>query len=271
MRNFKRHGVNALRLSMVLGMILFLGGCSLLTEIQKPSIVGVKPRIRGLDFKGIEMDFDIDVQNPYPVPLVSPNFDYGFKLQESTLFESAKGTEVNIPSKKTGTVTLPMRFQFKDLYRSVSGLAGASEANYELNGTFHFTPWDQAIDLPFSHKGALPIPKPPEISITDLKLSEVSLSRAKINVDSVIRNPNIFGIDLRNVGYSLKLGEIEIGGLKTETSQEIGAGKEGGLSLSGEVSALSTIRTLLKGMDAGKASLSPTGSIKTPYGDLSLP
>ena len=271
MIKLSRYGTQAFQVSLVLGMILLFGGCSLLTEIQRPTIEGVRPKIKGLDFQGIEMDFDIQVRNPYPIPLVSPNFDYGFKLQDTSLFESARGTEVNIPSQKIGTVTLPMRFQFMDIYRSVKSLAGANEANYELNGTFHFTPWDKAIDLPFSHQGTLPIPKPPKISIKDLNLSEVSLSSAKINVDSVIKNPNIFGIDLRDVGYSLNLGEIEIGGLKTQTAKKIGAGEEGALSLTGEVSALSSIRSLLKGMDPGKASLSPTGSIKTPYGDLSLP
>ena len=97
--------------AILAGIALTLGsGCSLLADLQRPEIKKVTPAIKGIDFEGIDMMFDIDVSNPYPIRLQSPGFDYAFKIEGSRLFESQSDTKVDLPAKKVGTVQLPARF-----------------------------------------------------------------------------------------------------------------------------------------------------------------
>ena len=256
---------------MLLIIFPVVSGCSLLTEIQKPKIVKVTPSIKGLDFKGVDMNFDIDVHNPYPVQIVSPGFDYGMNIEENRLFESQADTDVDLAAKKTGTVTLPVRLDYMETFKAVSDLATKAEANYEVFGAFHFKPFGKSVDLPFSRKGSIPVVKMPKISVKNVSTGDVGLSGATLKVDLGVKNPNIFKIGLDNLGYGLKLGDTEIAGLKAGAIDALEAGSEGNVTLSGKISAMSVISKIVKGIDASEMNISPTGSIKTKYGDLKLP
>jgi LEA14-like dessication related protein len=256
---------------VLLFALIFTSGCSLLADLQRPEIMKITPSIKGIDFQGIDMMFDIDVNNPYPIRLQSPGFDYAFKIEGSRLFESESATKVDLPAKKVGTIQLPARFTYTELFKSASGLINKPAAEYELSGNFKFTPFGREIILPFSKTGNFPILKLPKITVSNVDLSDVGITGAKLKVDSVIGNPNIFGIDFEDIGYKLKLGDLDIGGLKADSAEKIKAGKEGKLSLTAEVSGISIISKLLKGVDIGNAKISPTGSIKTPYGSVKLP
>jgi hypothetical protein len=44
-------------------LIALLFGCATLPLSETPEIRAVSPRIAGLDFQGLDMDFDVDVSN----------------------------------------------------------------------------------------------------------------------------------------------------------------------------------------------------------------
>ncbi len=243
-----------------------VAGCASLPLGEGPEIRAVRPRISGIDFQGLDLAFDVDVNNPYPIPLRTPRFRYGMDIQGSRFFESDAASEIDLPARSVGTVTLPVRVSYTDLLRAYRGLADKAEADYTLRGALILPVLGRSLELPLSHSGKFPIVRPPSFSDIRVQVPNVSLTRAKIGVDAAIGNPNAFSIGIKNLGYVLKLGDVEVGGLTAETANTLEAGQSGRLSLSGQVSAASAIFGMIKG--GGKPTILPSGYIQTPYGPV---
>jgi hypothetical protein len=51
-------------------------------------VTAVRPKITGIDMGSVSLAFDVDINNPYLVPLRSSNVRYAFDVEGSQLFES---------------------------------------------------------------------------------------------------------------------------------------------------------------------------------------
>jgi LEA14-like dessication related protein len=103
-----------------------------------------------------------------------------------------------------------------------------------------------------------------------VRLSEVSLRRASLAVEAEVANPNVFPIDIRGLGFVLKAGDDQLGGLTASTAEPIPAGGTGRLTLKGEVSASAVLLRIVRGESLRRATLCPSGSIMTPHGPVTL-
>lgn len=253
---------------LLLGLIF---GCATLQGIEQPEIQAVHPRITGIDFQGVNLDFDVDVYNPYPVAIRTPRFRYGLDVEGTNLFDAKTASGLDLPARAVGTTVLPVRLAYSDLISHYQTLADAPEAGYRLYGALLFSLLGQSFELPISHEGTVPILRPPTFSDVKFELADVSLTKAKFNIDAAITNPNVFAIGLENLGYVLNLGDVKLGGLTAATGDSVGAGETGHILLSGEASAANALFNLLVGGTEGQARLLPSGSIKTPYGLVNMP
>jgi LEA14-like dessication related protein len=246
-------------------------GCATLPLTERPEIQAVRPRISGIDFQGVNMAFDVDVRNPYPIPLRTPRFRYGIDVEGSRFFDSEAASGIDLPASGVGTATLPVRMSYADLWRTYGSLAGAPEADYTLRGALLIPVAGQSLELPLSHSGTFPILRPPAFSDVKVQLGDVSLTKAGVSVDAVMKNPNAFALGLEGLGYALKLGDAKLGGLSATTASTLAAGQTGRMTLSGDVSAASALFNMLMGGGKGGAEIVPSGSIQTPYGTVKLP
>lgn len=245
-------------------------GCAYLPSNLQPEIVGVTPRIAGIDLEGVNMAFDLDVKNPYPVAIKSPKFKYSFAVEGHPLASEQTAEGVNLPARKTGKATLPVRIGYQDLFNIASGMRGANKANYAIDGAFLIDAVGKNFELPFGHEGILPILQPPKFSAVNMKEPEVSLSGAKIAVDANVANPNIFALGFKNLGYALQIGDIPVGDLAVSTLNQLAAESSGKMSFGGQVSAWDAARGMLSGGKLGEIKIVPKGEIETPYGPVKL-
>ena len=241
-------------------------GCATLSSMERPEIQAVRPRISGIDFQGINLAFDVDVNNPYPLPIKTPRFRYGIDIEGSRFLDSKATSQLSLPANGVGMVTLPVRLSYRDLFRTYQQLADASEANYGLHGALILPFMGRSFEVPVSHSGTFPILRPPTFSDIEVDLAQVSLIKTKISANAQMKNPNAFTLGIEDLGYVLKLGDIELGNLTATTGSTLDAGQTGRLSLTGEASAASALFSLIKGGSTGKTEIAPSGSIKTPYG-----
>ena len=247
-----------------------ISACATFPLTERPEIQAVHPRIDGVDFQGVNLAFDVDVDNPYPIPIRTPSFRYGIDIEGSKFFDSEAASGIDLPAKNVGTVTLPVRLSYSDLFRTYQGLADAPEASYKLNGVLIFPVLGRSLELPLSHSGTVPIIRPPTFSDINIDMANISLLKTKINVDTAMKNPNAFSLGIEDLGYVLKLGDVELGGLTATTANTLDSGQTGQLSLTGELSPASAIVNLIRGGSAGGAKILPSGSIQTPYGPVKL-
>lgn len=247
-------------------LMLLTVGCATVSSMDKPEVRNVSPRITGVDFHGLDMAFDVDVSNPYPLPIKTPRFRYGIDIEGSRFFDSEATSQLNLPANGIGTATLPVRLSYVDMLQTYRNLADAPEADYTLRGALILPVLGRSFEVPVSHSGTVPILRPPTFSNIDVDLANVSLLKARIQADAAMKNPNAFAVGIKNLGYALKLGGVELGGLKATTASTLEAGQTGRLSLAGEVSAASAIASMIRGGKIGDAEIIPSGSIQTPYG-----
>ena len=240
-------------------------GCS-----SRPEIRAVRPHVTGIDLQGVSLTFDVDIDNPYPIALRAPRFQYGIDIEEAEFIKSQAPVELDVPAGQVGTATLPARLEYAQLWRTYQSLANANEVKYRLRGTIPVSALGQTHELPLSHSGTLPVFRLPRIDVNKVDFSETTLSKAKATVAATIRNPNAFALGAKGLGYALLLGDTPLGTLSAATLESIPAGGTGELKLSGEITARSALARILQGGGFSDARVTPTGTIETPYGPVKL-
>jgi LEA14-like dessication related protein len=256
---------------LILTPVLALSvACATLTSLERPEIRAVRPRITGIDFQGLNLVFDIDVNNPYPVSIRTPRFRYGIDIEGSKLFDSEAASNIDLPAMRVGTVPVPVRLSYSDLLSMHQEVSGLPEVDYRLHGALIFPVLGRSFELPVSHNGTVPILKPPAFSDIKFRVDSVSLTGARINIDAAMKNPNVFALGIEDLGYVLKLGDTKIGGLTARTNDMLGAGETERISLSGGISVAGALSNQIRDGAFGDAKIVPSGSIQTPHGGVKL-
>lgn len=200
----------------------------------------MRPRIQGLDFPGVDLAFDLDVRNPYPVAIRTPRFRYGLEVAGTPLLKNASAATIDLASSTTTTVTLPVRVDNLNLFKIYRDASSTGETPYRLTASLVLRAMGHDIELPFAHDGTFPILKVPTFTVTRIRPVGISISRAAVTVEA-------------------------------EASGTLDARGKGAITLTGELSAANAVIQLLLGGKIGEARILPSGSISTPYGAVRLP
>jgi LEA14-like dessication related protein len=125
---------------------------------SRPVLKGVAARVLNVDASGVELAFDVDVENQLPIPLKSTSGRYALDIAEARLLSSDQVPALDLPAGEVGTVTLPARVEYADLIKTAQSMATAKELPYRMQGAFLFPMMGSDYELPFSHEGTIPGP-----------------------------------------------------------------------------------------------------------------
>lgn len=256
---------------MLLGIavaLLSLGqlGCA----IGRPRVESVGARITNIDLQGVDLAFDVNVLNSYPLAIRAPRGKYAINIAGSEFLKSDDVPPVSLPAGNIGTISLPARLEYTQLWQVYQSLQGAAEVPYTLEGALALPVAGQSFDIPFAYEGQFPVLRPPKLSILDVETSDISLSGARVAVTAEMKNPNVFALGLQDLGYALTIGGVSVGAIRATTADSIEGGATGGLTLAGELTAADALMKLVRDGKLGPAKLGATGAIQTPYGAVNL-
>lgn len=251
---------------LIVTLSALTGGCA---SSQRPQIRSVHPRVTGLDPRGIDMVFDLDISNPYPLALRAPKFDYFVDIQGGEFLKSQSPVEVDLPGGKGGIVSLPVRLDYAELLRIFRGLRDESEFQYQIRGEFTVAMLGAGSVIKLAHRGTAPIFRPPSISIAQVRVGEVSLNKAEVMAEATLENPNGFELGLDALGCALRLGQTPVGSLTTSADRAIPPHGSGKVRLTGEITSSAALMKVLQGSSLGAAVLTLDGTVQTPYGPAS--
>ncbi|HUU85165.1 MAG TPA: LEA type 2 family protein [Phycisphaerae bacterium] len=136
------------------GALWSCSGCA----SARPVLKSVTPRILDVDLKGVDLAFDLAVENRLPLPLKSTGGKYGLDIAGSPFLNWDKVPAMNLPAGKVGTLTLPARVEYANLVKMFKTMANAREVPYRLHGALLFPMTGERFDLPFAHEGTMPGP-----------------------------------------------------------------------------------------------------------------
>ena len=253
------------------GALLSAPGCAALFDtIGRPTVEAVRPTIKGIDLKGVTLAFEVDVKNPYYVPLLSPRLQYGIDVEGAEVMAAQESEGLDVPARGVGTLVLPVRLDYANLAKAYQTLSKLNEFTYKLHGALAFDVFGKTARIPLSHEGKAPVVRPPKFSNITIAYTKGSWGSATVTVEADVANPNVFPMGINELGYALKIGEASVSDVKGGSGGKIEPGQSGHVKLVGRLSAADALLKIAGGAKLSMPTIQPTGSINTPYGAVKL-
>ncbi len=130
--------------------VFLLSGCAAVQQalnIENPrySIRDIRPRVDiaiPLSASSIDIDFNLEVDNPNKVGLRLDQLDFDLFINESRVLDSTSAQDIRIPANGIGDVQLRTRIGYQNV-RSlwneiVDIVSGRQRAKYELRGNAYY-------------------------------------------------------------------------------------------------------------------------------------
>lgn len=254
-----------------------LSGCEtakrLWEQSDKPtaSIVGVS--LKDLTLEGLTLAFDVEVGNPYAAPLPVAGLDLALASRGASFLNAQSQDQGTIPAQGSRVLPMTAKVGFSSLLAALSGVKPGAVVPYTADlGVSVDAPALGRLRLPLKKEGEIPIPTVPDVSVRDVKWTNLSFSEATAVVSLEIGNTNQFPVDLAALDYALGLGGVKVATAKATPGKfEPGMKRTLQLPLSLKPIDLGMAAfNMLKGSGA-KYSFDGRLAAKTPFGDLAFP
>lgn len=148
-------------------------GCEALQDalnIPKPTASLKGLRLDEINLQSATLLFDVELTNPYQVPLPLSNMDYNVTSGVNNLFSGKADLQTTVPAKESRTVSLPARINYLDIVKAFKGVRPGSKIPYNADvGLSVDTPALGLLRLPLNKTGDLSVPSIPKIDEIDFK------------------------------------------------------------------------------------------------------
>ncbi|MCG8038721.1 MAG: LEA type 2 family protein [Candidatus Thiodiazotropha taylori] len=217
---------------LLLFMILLFQGCSSLQQAEQ-LMNGIQPtgevkgvKLSGLDLKGIDLLFDVEVDNPNPVAISLDGLDYDLKLLNRSFLKGQQSMGMSLAADGKSQVKLPVRMEFERLLQHYSELSKRDDVPYQLDlGLGIDVPLLGRVRLPMSYQGRLPVPQLPDVRVSRIDVQRLSLQAIDLMLELEVENPNRFALMLQRLDYQFKLNGIDVG--QGAAAQSLNIDKQG--------------------------------------------
>lgn len=193
-----------------ISIIIFIQ-CSMLKDlanIQKPSVSVENIRVAGLSFDGLELLFDIGIENPNSLAVTMAGFNYEFYLNNQLFLNGVQDSTQSILARSKSQLEIPIALDFQKIYATYQSLKDKDSSVYKMQlGLTFDLPVIGKTTIPLSKEGGIPLLKLPKISVTGLKLKSLSLTSASLELETKLENPNSLNLILNQFQYNLKINE----------------------------------------------------------------
>lgn len=247
---------------------------SMLEGMQKPRLQVDDVRFQDLSLQSLTLLFDVEVINPYEVPLPLLGLDYQLDSGNTALLNGSTEMSGSVPARGTRLITLPATLSFPDLLSTLTNVSQGDLIPYAMSMTLSTeAPVLGKLSLPIRKKGQIPVPAVPKVRLTNIDIGQLSLTKAAATLDLEITNPNSFGIDLSELSFDLNLSNAPIIQSSVKERLRFEKGKKNDLQIPISFSPANlglAVYNILRGQGA---SYEIQGDIDmdTPFGALSLP
>lgn len=263
---------------VVAPLLLLLCGCSaldgMLAGAQKPGARVVGVDIAGLSFDSVDLKFDVEVSNPYGVPLPIAAIDYALGTGGRPFLNGNTEEQGTIPAKGARVVPVTAKVGFMSLLETVSGIRPGAMVPYEAEIGFSVdVPGGQRLRLPVRDSGTFPVPTVPTVTLTQIKWESLSLNEASAVLGLEVGNGNSFSFNLDGLSYALSLAKTDIVTSSVKDMLEVDANGRATLQIpiSFKPSNLGLAAFRMLGGAGADYSMKGSANLLTPFGRLSAP
>lgn len=209
----------------LVGVLLFAllaSGCESLRDVvdvmQRPEVRIVSTELEALSFSGLTLRFDVEIRNPNPIGISLSGFDYELQIEGNPFLSGEVDDKVAIAARGRSVVPLPVELGFEEITKTYAALEGKEEAAYQLSSGFSFDlPVLGRVRVPLQTNGSFPILRAPRLQVISLRLNEISLSGASLDLELELNNRNNFKIFIEAFEYRFQVdGREWVSGMRQE-------------------------------------------------------
>lgn len=267
-----------LSILVLVPFVLSAGGCEAvekaMSRMDRPAVRVAGMDLAGLSLDGVDLVFDLEVSNPYQVPLPVAGLDYALSSGGNAFLSGQSTHQGLIPAGGRERIPLSARVAFADTMRLLSGVRPGAIVPYTAKvGISVDAPGAGLLRLPVETSGSFPVPAVPRISIQQIAWRELALTQAAGVILLGIGNENEFPLDIERLSYSLSLMGMPLATSSLARTLSLGPGRSGVLEVPFSFRPLDAGAAALQTLGGGDAdwSLSGTLSALTPFGSMGLP
>jgi len=192
-----------------------------LANIQKPAVSVDNIRVSGLNFNGLDLLFDIGIENPNSLAVTMAGFNYEFYLNNQLFLQGSQDSTQSILARSKSQLEIPLALDFKKIYTTYQSLKDKDSSAYKMQLGLSFDlPVIGKTTIPLSKEGGIPLLKFPKISLAGLKLANLSLTTASFELETKLENPNNLNLIINQFQYDLKINDKNwLTGVKNQAQQ----------------------------------------------------
>jgi LEA14-like dessication related protein len=194
------------------------------SAVQKPIVKFSELKIESLSFEEIDLNVELELQNPNKIGVDLSGYDYQLLLNENSFVKGMQNTSVSIPASGSTQIPLPLTLNYKDIYSTYKTLKDNDSTSYEIKCGLSFdlpVLGDQYI--PVSKTGKLPLLKPPAVNISSLHLQSLNITGAELELVLSINNTNNMSFFLTGMNYNLQVNGLQWISAESDTRQAVAA------------------------------------------------
>jgi LEA14-like dessication related protein len=176
----------------------------------KPTVSLQTLSISDIDSDKIKMTSRMLIHNPLPLALNTKRISYELFINNTSVLQTAYAKPLSIQSNDSSEVEIPMALRVKDLTQVLKAMEekGIDSADYLLKTNF-------VLDVPIKGNTAfnvsvskrLPALRLPKVRPEDIDIDKLTWKESKLEVLINVDNPNVFPIRMKDVAYTMTLGE----------------------------------------------------------------
>ncbi len=204
-------------LPLVILLLLFAGSCSTVQRLagyQEPDIRYTDVSVEGISLDQIDLKFHFEVDNPNRVGINLEEYAYSLLINEYNFLSGSHREKLEIASRGTGSIALPLTISYRELYESVSSVVRADSFQYTLNTEMGVDiPVYGKMMIPVSVEGSLPRLRMPEVAFSGFDVNSLSFSGVDMTLTLNVTNPNPMGIKLSDLNLAASIGGHDLAGL----------------------------------------------------------
>jgi len=204
-------------LAAVLLLLFFAAGCSTVQRIigyQQPEVRYTDMSVEGISLEKIDLKFYFEIDNPNRVGITLEEYTYNLLINEYDFLSGSHREQLEIASRGTGTVALPLSLSYREVYQSVSSVARADSFSYRLSTEVgvNIPVYGKSL-IPVTVEGSLPRLRMPEVGFVGFDVNSLSFSGVDVTLTLNISNPNPMGMKLSDLNLAASIGGHDLGGI----------------------------------------------------------
>ncbi len=187
-------------------------GCSTLQKllvdaarelIKEPKVSIAGMRVTGMSLTTIDTLFNVQIENPNPIGIKLAGLDWDLAVDGKKLASGKSTKGVDLPKEATATSDFVVQFPLVEVASSLFDVLQKETVDYVLDAVFKVGTEEQSFQIPATHKGKAPVPKPPVLGVKTVKFTNVSVAGLGAKIVLTAQNPNDFDIPVDKFNASV--------------------------------------------------------------------